>query len=359
MAEITMSNEVEIADPKLRAIVVRVAREAQLAIEKVAANHKQKATFPIATNPKSIEQILSSRFQVLPSVTKDIAATKALHNINVPAAVRTARFGDLAKVDLTKATSVDEQSQALPFPAALKFPASHLKTLTNLHGQVMVQNPITNGGMTPQQTTDKLELRIHRVKCLDETDGFLGSEAGDDEIDLGGSTVDESGDTKKVSAFRVGSDFDDGEQKTYSPVKRFTWFNMNEGTAFPKSYFVTLVMAEADMGGLPDFLNQLLTWVKSKVTAALAAAIGGAIGASGGPIGAIIGAAVGAVVGLVFDLFKSIWEDDIFKPATVSVNIPSLNARWPGGKTDSPEGVITYTGHGGKYQLTYDWRMFA
>jgi hypothetical protein len=122
---------------------------------------------------------------------------------------------------------------------------------------------------------------------------------------------------------------------------------------------VTLVLAEVDMGGLPDFLNQLLNWVKAKVTAALAAALGGAIGASGGPVGAIIGAAVGVVVGLVFDLFKSIWEDDIFKPATVSVNIPSLNARWAGGKTDSPEGVITYTGHGGKYQVVYDWRLFA
>jgi len=226
--------------------------------------------------------------------------------------------------------------------------------LTNLHGHVLV-----SPGLIPQQTTNKLELRIHKVKCLDETDGFLGSEAGDDEIDLGGTTVDESGDTKKVNPFRVGSDFDDGEQKVYSPPKQFTWFNLTEGTAFPKSYFVTLVLAEADMGGLPDFLNQLLNWVKAKVTTALTAALGGAIGASGGPVGAIIGAVVGAIAGLVFALFKSIWEDDIFKPATVSVSIPSLTARWPGNKTDSPESVITYTGHGGKYQVTYDWRLFA
>jgi hypothetical protein len=208
------------------------------------------------------------------------------------------------------------------------------------------------------QTTNRLQLRIHKVKCLDETDGFLGSEAGDDEIDLGGTTVDETGDTKKVTPFRVGSSFDDGEQVVFSPPRRFAMFNLTEGTAFPKSYFVTLVLAEVDMGGLPDFLNQLLNWVKTKVVAALTAAIGGAIGASGGPIGAIIGAAVGAVVGLVFELFKSIWEDDVFKPATVSVSIPSLNARWSG-KTDSPEGSVTFSGHGGKYQLTYDWQLLA
>lgn len=354
MADITNTQETELADAKLRKIAVRVAREAELAIEKVAANHAQPAKFPLSSEAKSVEQILASRFTSLPRAVQQRGARAALDRINAPAAVRARRFGDLASVDLTKATSVDAQVQALPFPAALKLPPNHLTSLTNLHGQVLVSS-----GLVPQQTTDKLELRIHKVRCVDETDGFLGSEAGDDEIDLGGVTVDESGDTKKVAPFRVGSSFDDGEQKVFSPPKRFTFFNLKEGTAFPKSYFVTLVLAEVDMGGLPGFINQLFDWVKSKVTAALAAALGGAIGASGGPVGAIIGAAVGFVVGLVFDLLKSIWEDDIFKPATVSVSIPSLNARWAGGKTDSPEGVITYTGHGGKYQLTYDWRLFA
>jgi len=354
MVDITNIQVKELADPKLRKIAVRIAREVELALEKVAANHTQAAKFPLSPDSKSVERILASRFATLPTAIRQSASTKAVARISAPAAVRKARFGDLVNVDLTKVTAVDAQVQALPFPAALKLPSNYLNTLTHLHGQVLV-----SPGLTPQQTTNKLELRIHKVKCLDETDGFLGSEAGDDEIDLGGTTVDESGDTNKVAPFRVRSDFDDGEQKVYTPPKRFTWFNLTEGTAYPKSYYVTLVLAEADMGGLPEFLDQLLNWVKGKVTAALGAALGSVIGASGGPIGAIIGAVVGAVVGWVFDLFKSIWEDDIFKPATVSINIPSLSARWAGGKTDSPEGVITYKGHGGKYQVTYDWRLFA
>jgi hypothetical protein len=333
---------------------MRIAKEAELAIEKVAANHKESAKFPLASDPKSVEQILAARFKTLPEVTRTAAATRALTRINAPKALRVARFGDLSAIDQTKPVAVDSQANAIPLPPQFKFQQAEVGALANLHGSVLSNS----AGLIPMQTTNRLELRIHKVKCLDETDGFLGSEAGDDEIDLGGTTVDESGDTKKVNPFRVGSSFDDGEQVVFSPPRRFAMFNLSEGTAFPKSYFATLVLAEVDMGGLPDFIDKLLNWVKAKVVSVLTTAIGTAIGASGGPIGALIGAAVGAVVGLVFDLFKSIWEDDVFKPATVSVSIPSLTARWAG-KTDSPEGVLTFSGHGGKYQLTYDWQLLA
>ncbi|HYZ87349.1 MAG TPA: tachylectin-related carbohydrate-binding protein, partial [Bryobacteraceae bacterium] len=267
---------------------------------------------------------------------------------------RALHYGDLAGVDPTKSVTIDAQAQALPFPPELELPGDYLTALSNPQSQVP-SHPV----LLSQQATDKLELRIHKVKCLDETNGFLGSEAGADEIDLGGTTVDESGDTEKVDAFRVRSDFEDGVEQIYSPPKQFASFDLKEGTEFPKSYFVTLVLAEIDNGGLPDFLNDLLNWVKGKVEAALGAALGAAIGATGGPVGAIIGTAVGAVTGWVVGLLKSIWEDDIFAPATVSVEIPALSARWSGDETASPESVVTFEGHGGKYQLTFDWRMFG
>ncbi len=187
--------------------------------------------------------------------------------------------------------------------------------------------------------------------------GVFGTEAGEDEIYLGGTTVDESGDAEKVDPFLVRDDFEDGKEQTYLPPKQFTSFDLTEGTDFPKSYFVTLVLAEVDNGGLPEVLHNLLMWVKEKVTTALTAAIvGGVIGASGGPVGAAIGAAVGAAVGLIVEFIKDIWEDDAFKPATLRVDIPSLSA---GDMTDTPESLITYRGHGGEYQVTYDWRIFG
>lgn len=80
---------------------------------------------------------------------------------------------------------------------------------------------------------------------------------------------------------------------------------------------------------------------------------------SGGLVGAIIGWAVGFCVGKAVDWLKGLWGDDIFKPVAASVNITSLNAQWPGGRTDSPEEIATFSGHDGKYEVIYDWRMFA
>jgi hypothetical protein len=120
-----------------------------------------------------------------------------------------------------------------------------------------------------------------------------------------------------------------------------------------------MVLAEIDHGGFPDFLSKLLAKVKEKVTTLLKELVGGVIGASGGPIGVVIGIAVGFVVGKIFDLIGRLWGDDPFPPRTVKVSIPSLIAKWPGGKSDSPEGIATFIGHGGKYEVTYDWRMFA
>lgn len=354
MADITLSESIEITDPKLRKVLLRVAREAEMAIEKVAANFKQPGRFPLPSDQKSLERILQSRFAALHPETQKAAATKALNRIKAPAAVRAARFSDLVRVDLSKPIAVEAQSNALPFPEALKFSASHLTTIANL--QVNISG---NGGLARQLAIDKLEFRIHKVKCVDETDGFLGSEAGDDEIKLSGVSVDETGETKRIPVFTVGNSFDDGEQKVYSPPKRFTWFDLREGTAFPKAYFVTFILAEADMGGLSGFTLQLYNWVKDRVRETLRAALGTLLGISGGLVGALIAQAVGYVVGLVFDLFKSIWEDDIFRPFTVQFHLPSLDFRWTGGRTDSPEWTLDFRGHGGRYWVTYDLRMFA
>ena len=50
------------------------------------------------------------------------------------------------------------------------------------------------------------------------------------------------------------------------------------------------------------------------------------------------------------------WNDDIFPPQIVQVAIPSLDAGFAG-NTVSPQSVVTFTGHDGKYELTYDWQV--
>jgi hypothetical protein len=355
----------ELTDPKIRAVVTRAVREFELAAEKVAANAADPKAFPLPADQKSTEQILAGRFQRLPKEAKTRASASALARVKASHAVRGKRFRDLAAVDLRRPTSIEDQVRALPFPAELKMKKEQLVAASGLPEVAAVEAAVqeaaaelTESPVSAAITTTKAELRIHRVRCLDETGGFFAEKLGADEIDLGGTEVDESGDTRKISAFRVGS-FDDGEQRVFSPPRRLTFFNLTEGTAFPKSYFVSMVLAEIDMGGLPDFLNQLLNKVKDRVITALTAAIGTAIGASGGLVGMVIGLAVGWAVGKVWEFFHSVWNDDVFEPVTVRLTMPSLTARWTGGRTDSPERTVTFSGHDGKYELTYDWRLFA
>ncbi|HET6857990.1 MAG TPA: hypothetical protein VFH94_12985 [Streptomyces sp.] len=337
----------KITHAKVEAVALRVVKEFQLAADKVAAHHGSPAKFPMPSGKAAAEHLLMSRFGQLSVAQQKSAAERVTADLNSGVA-RSNRLGDLAKVDLRSPTPVEAQVKSLPFPAKLKFPSDELRKLPP--GSVVAEDADAAASALPE--LGKLEFRIHRVKCLDST-----SEIGKDEIYLGGTCVDESGDTKKVSQFKVRS-FHTGNEQVYSPPRQFTFFNLREGTNYPKSYFVTLVLAEVDWGGFAEFLNDLLDKVKAKVIAALAAAIGGAIGVSGGPIGIIIGTAVGFVVGEVFNYLKKLWGDEIFKPVTLSTVVPSLTSRWSG-KEDSPERTVTYSGYGGKYQVVYDWRMFA
>jgi hypothetical protein len=350
MADIITTQITELSDAKLRAIAKRVLNTMLIASEKAVASQAEPAAYKIGADLKSAEQIFLSRFKSLEATQKQAATTRVMGLVKAPVAKRAQYFDDLAKVDLQAATTVVAQVNALPFPAKLKLQANHLQAL-QLHGGLL---PI---GLVPQQTTDKLEFRVHKVRCVDETNPEW---LGDDEIALGGTTVDETGDTHKVSEFMVRNDFDDNEQQVYAPPRRFTMFSLLEGgSAWPKCYFVTLVLAEKDMGGLADFLNRLLDAVKAQVIAALGAAIGAVIGSTTGPIGAAIGAIIGWIVGKVFEWLKAWWSDDVFPPKTLTISIPSLAARWAGGKTDSPEGVVRFAAHGGIYDLTYDWRIYA
>lgn len=352
MSDNTDSVVTGIPSAKVLAVAERVVQEFQLAAEKVAAHHNEPAKYPMPAGSTAMEHLMASRFKALPEGTRKKAADRVVADLkNTPG--RAKKLDDLAKVDLRSTTTVEAQVKKLPFPAKLRFPADELR-------KPPMAAPVVSAATAPSATAAvaplrKLELRVHRVTCLKETGGL---ELGKDEIDLGGTAVDANGGTDKIPSFRVRS-FHAGGVQTYAPPRRLVRFSLTEGPVkFPKSYFVTLVLAEADSGGLADFLDKLLEKVREKVTAALAAAIGGAIGSPGGPVGIAIGIVVGWTVNEIFNRLKSLWGDDIFTPLTVRTAISSPTGRWIGGRSDSPERTLTYTGHGGKYQLVYDWRMF-
>lgn len=95
----------------------------------------------------------------------------------------------------------------------------------------------------------------------------------------------------------------------------------------------------------------------------ISAAIGGAAGSVFGPLGTIIGAAVGYAVGKIVEWFINWWNDDIFRPKTISCTVPSYGARWTkNGRWGSPTSSLRqthFTGHSGHYYIEYYWRLFS
>ncbi|MFI6439654.1 hypothetical protein [Streptomyces sp. NPDC050759] len=352
MTDNTDSVVTGIANAKVLAVAERVVREFQLAAEKVAAHHNEPAKYPMPGGSTAMEHLMASRFKALPEGTRKKAADRVVTDLkNAPG--RAKKLDDLAKVDLRSTTTVEAQVKKLPFPAKLRFPADELRKAasvaeTSVAG--VAESADAENAAAAAVPLRQLELRLHRVKCLEET-----NELFKDEIGLGGTAIDESGDVEKISPFKVRS-FHTGGVQTYTPPRRLVRFSLIEGPVkFPKSYFVTLVLAELDQGGFSDFVNRLYVKVRDAVAEALGDAVGAVLPV---PINELIRKVVIFVVGKVFDLFKVIWQDDIFRPVTVETTVRSLTSRWAG-RADSPERVVTFTGHGGEYQLVYDWRMFS
>jgi hypothetical protein len=203
-------------------------------------------------------------------------------------------------------------------------------------------------------------LYITEVKCVDETDGFLGSEAGDDEIKMGGLAVDERGNVTKIGPFLVGSEFD-GEKKTYSPHKKFCGFDLRATAELPKTFTAVVVLAEADWGGFAAGLaaawQQAGPVIKDKVVKLV-----GSFGPWWQVLAEVVVWAVGEFINFLIDIFA----DDVFRAGTTYVTLHSgwaSSSAWENGWTatgpftfKTPTGAFTFKGHGGKYTVKCYWK---
>jgi hypothetical protein len=327
-------------EPEIAELVKPIIAKWELAALRVAAAHSQPAKFKLPAGANTPEGILAARFKLLPAARKQRSGQRAQELL--AQRNRKRPLGGLLNLDLAVAQSVDTLVKA-PVP---KLSAEAAAEIAGRHFLQLGFLP-SFGLPFPFK---HLNFNLVRVRCIDETNGLFGSEAGDDEIELGGTCVDETGDTTKIAPFKVG-DFSDGDVKTYSPPKRLQTFNVGEGTEYPKSYFVNLVLNEADQGNFSETMEKVFKKVQDEVSARLAAALGGAVGSSGGPVGVIIGMAVGYAVGKVFNLILRAWEDDPFKPVTIQVVIPSADAKLPA-RSD----FVAFTGPG-EYHLRYSWTL--
>jgi hypothetical protein len=413
------TNVTELSNVQIQSIGKRVYNAVVLAAEKAVGHLSDPRKFPMPTDKGSLENILLDRLRSRPSYQQERAKAHFSKLLSANSRQRTRLLGELGQINLRTQEPIIDQVQRLP--SAVKLSEADVLNLPP-HGPIFTSHTMSVAvdadldhlaplksrevsqvnnllqenklrklqellkevefpekgsqslGLDFIKPWSKLQLRIHKTKCIDETDGFLGSEAGDDEIRLSGYLIDPTGEMKKANFLNLGDSFDDGEVVSYAPPKIFDVHNIEKETikingkmveiGWPRSYYATLILAEQDNGGFPEFLNNVLNaikgWVKSEVVTAVAAAIGtGAGGTIGGPLGAAIGAIVGALIGWLIgsliDFFKAIWEDDVFSAVTVAQTLAVPMPTW--GKANSPQGYVWWKGHGGHYKVWYDWEM--
>ena len=359
MTDNMMSGEIELTDEKLQTIATRVLNTFKLAAEKGIAHHAEPTEYPMPTRPNVIEEIFLTQFQQLTSVQQRTGVAKVMESLNAPQAERRRVYGDLARISLRSATAVEDQVKAIDLPESLKLSPQEIERLAQQFQSDIDPEPVpgvvkgASQAPAPAQPLKKLELRIHEVKCIHE----MKLEPGADEISMGGSTIDAIGTVKLVKEFKVGN-FHTGTVKKYSPPKQFAVFDLTKGDTFPKTFEVVGVVGEKDHGWFGDFLIKLMEKVKGKVIEFISAGLGGIIGSTIPGLGTVIGLVVGWIIGKLIGWLKELWRDDVFPPRILHMTIPFLPAYWKG-KTDSPEGTILFSYYGGKYQVTYDWRMFS
>lgn len=326
------------------------------------------ADLPALTIDKKLLGIQPPTISLLPSELRHTDGGLLLPSDTLPDHFEEADFEKM-KTDLEEAKGIAEETGVY-----------HLERLEDIWGPLYPEDPYGFEGefeedFEEQAITDKLSFNITRVKCLDETNPetiwFFGQRNWvHDDIDLGGVTTDEDGDTKKISPKKVGRGWDDGSQKRYSPHWRFSWFNMREehryaGAKWPKRYMVTLLLAEKDHGGFEKALQKVWESVRNRVKTAIENAVGGVLSAYLGPV---IASAIGKAVAWLIDKFIgwliSLFGDDIFPAFVASCTVPSYSARWhyPNGTWGSPTSGIRkahFRGHGGAYLIEYYWKLYS
>lgn len=215
--------------------------------------------------------------------------------------------------------------------------------------------------------SNQISLRIHSVKCVDETGGKTAEKFGNDEIMLSGFGIDAGANTVKVDPFEIYPHFDDGETKRFSPPRKFVTLNLTNNSSFPKSYSVGFLLAERDNGDLGSKLEKVFAKLNEEVEKkrkeeeekkrrAGGASLTGAVALTGAEV-AVIWAVVQPII---FDWIKnkiiSAANDDIFPPRDATITISSANFTFDGSNV-STQFPVEFRGHDGVYRMTCDWEL--
>ncbi len=207
--------------------------------------------------------------------------------------------------------------------------------------------------------SQKLNLRIHSVKCVDETNGQYIERFGNDEIWLGGYRIASNGDTTVIPAFQIGAGFDDGDVVVFQPPRVMCSFDF--GTPGRSQEFgVGLVLVEKDNGGMREAIEKIAARVQTDLKAQIALAPPAGGPTPRGLIFEILKWALPLIASKLASYVKRViiaaYNDDIFQPqhTTQSVRAPNFSF---GGSPSSARKTLVFREHDGLYELVYDWQV--
>ena len=209
--------------------------------------------------------------------------------------------------------------------------------------------------------SQQISLRIHSVKCIDETNGAWAERFGNDEIWLGGYTTSANGDTQVIAPWEVYAHFDDGDIKVFEPPRVFRTFTLSP-VGFPQELGLGLVLVEKDNGGMTDAIKAIAKLVQDKLKATLATPPSSRLppGAAGGVAVALLKWALTVIGPIVADEVKrrimAAYNDDVFQPQHVTLSVSGPNMLFSG-STTSARNTLRFRDHDGIYELTYDWQV--
>lgn len=359
LPELKPTNSYEVVDPplthpQLKEIAQDILNEFKASTFRVGLG----MSLPAAQG--SWEHLVRERLERAPADIQGRVSLR-LRNMYDNPMVRAQELGRFAAVDLTHPAVLLNVQPRRELRAVVPQLAQQLQRQGRLafHPVVKLAQPAPGTELRPQDYLHtKVRLMLDKVFCVDETGPDW---AGSDEIDLGGISVDETGDVKKISPFAVSHDFDTGETRDFKPDRPVQLFSLTEGGEnWPKVYRVTLAMMERDWGDFPGWISKLYDKVKGRLKEYLTGLAAGAGAAIGGPLGAIIGAVAGWVVGWIVDniigWIKSLWEDDLIATRTFTFTHVGPRATF-GGQARSSINALSWSGGGGHYRTFTYWEL--
>jgi hypothetical protein len=269
------------------------------------------------------------------------------------------------KIDFVKNNiSLSSEKHVLEQPAAMArfnyVTKDVLKSLATRVDTALSQTTFNNGVTTTTAKNKSISFKIHQVKCIDETGGWLAEKFGDDEIDMGGVAIDDKTREWLIPAFRVDSSFDDGETKTYTPPKVLKSFILD--STYPKVFNVFVGLAEKDSGsGFVQFLDRLFGSVKSElkvIMEKIALRLGATLGSLlGGKLGEILGTLAARILNKIIDFIKGLFGDDVFEPKMAVIKLRDAVTGFGGNILNSPLLSLDFSGHSGYYRVFYSWEL--